>query len=75
MTYLAVGTHVWGRGETIREAIKVARSQGGRSPKFLVWSTEDPNVAVDQMGYILSGVEFAEPVKVGTFNSRGREVK
>ena len=71
-TYLAVGRHTWGRGSSVREAIKVARSQGGTSPKYVVYLSEDPQVQLNQLGYILSDAELPAPVKVGTFNARGK---
>ena len=70
-TFVAVGYGTWGRGKSIREAIKVARTQGGRNKLFVVWSTQDEKAQVDGMGYLLTDSSLPTPENVGTFNWRG----
>ena len=70
--FLAVGPHCWGRAETIKEAIKVARSQAGRSAKlFHLYSCPD-GTSVDQMGYLRFDANAPEPVHLGAFDRTGR---
>jgi hypothetical protein len=70
--FLAVGAGCWGREETIRGAIKIARQQGASSKTFFnVWLTPS-DAQVDGMGYIRSGADDADPIEVGKFDAQSR---
>lgn len=50
--FLCVVQNHWGRGETIAEAKKNAKRQGGSLRKYVIYESTDDGVFVDQMGYI-----------------------
>jgi hypothetical protein len=56
-TYLVIGPGVWGRGETEEQAVNAARKAGhyGRRKlkRYLVYEIDDPEVRVDQDGFIV----------------------
>ena len=71
--FIAVGPNVWGRGDTINEAVKAMKSNGGRINEWYVKrvdadvTNEEP--FVDQMGairwWLLDDADVAtEPVVV-----------
>jgi hypothetical protein len=70
--FLAVGHGCWGRGDSIRAAIKVAREQGaGRNVRFAVWKVTE-GTQVDGMGYLCYQQDDHEPVNLGIFDYLGR---
>lgn len=50
--YLCVVQNYWGRGETITEAKKNARKAGGKLNRYILYESDDPEIFVDEMGYI-----------------------
>lgn len=66
-SYLAVSAHGWGRGPTIKSALRRLRQQEGEVKRYLVYRMPDGarNVHVDPMGNITwEGETTGRPVVV-----------
>jgi len=78
--YIAMFDHYWGRGDSIEEAVKAARKEGGRGRDYLVLQLPEgaDNGRVDMMGRVIwNGVDGeAETVKASgrfkKFADKGR---
>lgn len=70
--YLAMGPHVWGRGESAADAIKVARKVGAGSKSsggvpgkgFLIFEC-GPSTRVNDLGGLVWQTDEGEPVELG----------
>jgi hypothetical protein len=71
--FLAIGPHVWGRGETVRGAIVEARANSKRATHFGVWKVSE-HAYVDGMGGIVYDQSDPAPVAVGSFDRHARAV-
>ena len=69
--YVALGQNVWGKAETIKEAVKNARSQSRRAgTRFIVYHVP-ADASVNALGYLTWGDPEVEPRQIGLRNTQG----
>jgi len=65
-TILVVGSTMWGKGETLEEALNRMVEQSPRFDRYIVYESEDKDASVDEMGNIVhaQGTEVKKIDKV-----------